>query len=84
MYSDRFKRNDTPPHTNTYTFANSYTPTKMFTCANKQTQSYSLICFSSTGGQLQQAPCQVNILKPCVLTAEGKAQCWKHTLKHKE
>lgn len=71
-------------YTNKYTFANSYTPTKMLTCTNKQTQSYCLTCFSSTGGQLQQAPCQVNILKPCALTAEGKAQCWKHTLKYKE
>lgn len=89
--SDPFHPNDLPlllllllTHTNTDAYTFSYTPTKMLTRTNKQTQSYSLTCFSSTGGQLQQAPCQVNILKPCALTAEGKAQCWKHTLKYKE
>lgn len=91
--SDYFYLNDLPSSSHTCTHEaihihkphnthvrEKHTPAQ----TNKQTQSYTLTCFSSTGGQLQQAPCQVNILKPCALTAEGKAQCWKHTPKYKK
>lgn len=95
--SDSFYPNDLllllpPTYTHVYihkdvhvhSLIHTHKNTHMHKQTNKQTQSYSLTCFSSTGGQLQQAPCQVNILKPCALTAEGKAQCWKHTLKYEE